>query len=155
MNKQEFLKKLKHELRNLKKEERNKYVEYYDEIISDIMEHGISEEEAIAKQGGIEKIVGDILANTNPENLKNRDWRGFALLAGTIVLLMSSIISLILKIQFKANMSTAVGVIGGADGPTSIFIAGRMGTPWGLYIATAVVVIVTIIYFVKKHRKDI
>ena len=36
MSKQEFLKKLKYELRKLKKEERNKYIEYYDEIISDI-----------------------------------------------------------------------------------------------------------------------
>ena len=61
MSKQEFLKKLKKELRKLKKEERNKYIEYYDEIISDIMEHGVSEEEAIARQGSIEKIVGDIL----------------------------------------------------------------------------------------------
>ena len=49
MSKQEFLKKLKHELRKLKKEERNKYIEYYDEIISDIVERGVSEEEAIAR----------------------------------------------------------------------------------------------------------
>ena len=153
MSKQEFLKKLKHELRKLKKEERNKYIEYYDEIISDIMERGVSEEEAIAKQGSIEKIAGDILANTNPANLKNRDWRGLALVAVSIILLMSSIIPLILKIQFETSMSTSIGVIGGADGPTSIFIAGKLGTPWGLYIATAVVIVVTIVYFVKKRRR--
>ena len=53
-NKQ-YMIQLKYELRKLKKEERNKYIEYYDEIISDIVERGASEEEAIAKQGNIEK----------------------------------------------------------------------------------------------------
>lgn len=66
---------------------------------------------------------------------------------------MSSIFPLILKMQFDMSMSTAVGVIGGADGPTSIFIAGKLGTPWGLYIANAVVIVVTIVYFVKKRRR--
>lgn len=153
MSKQEFLKKLKYELRKLKKEERNKYIEYYDEIISDIVELGASEEQAVAKQGNVEKIAGDILTNTNPTNLKNRDWRGVALVAVSVILLMSSIFSLILKIQLDMSMSTAVGVIGGADGPTSIFIAGKLGTPWGLYIATVVVIIITIVYFVKKRRR--
>ena len=153
MSKQEFLKKLKYELRKLKKEERNKYIEYYDEIISDIVERGASEEEAIAKQGNIEKIARDIFANTNPTNLKNRDWRGFALVAVSIILLMSSFFPLMLKMQLEMSMSTAVGVIGGADGPTSIFIAGKLGIPWGLYVATAVVIVVTIVYFVKKRRR--
>ena len=138
-------------MRKLKKEERNKYIEYYDEIISDIVERGASEEEAIAKQGNIEKIARDILANTNPTNLKNRDWRGFALVAVSVILLMSSIFPLILKMQL--DMSMAVGVIGGADGPTSIFIAGKLGIPWGLYVVTAVVIVVTIVYFVKKRRR--
>lgn len=89
MNKQEFLKKLRHELQKLEKDERNKYIEYYDEIISDIMECGVLEEEAIAKQGNVEKIARDILANTNPANLKNRDWRGFALVIVSIILLMA------------------------------------------------------------------
>ena len=93
------------------------------------------------------------VANTNPTNLKNRDWRGFALVAVSIILLMSSFFPLMLKMQLEMSMSTAVGVIGGADGPTSIFIAGKLGIPWGLYVATAVVIVVTIVYFVKKCRR--
>lgn len=153
MNKQEFLTGLKHKLKKLKKEERNKYIEYYDEIISDIVESGVSEEEAIKRQGSIEQIAGHILSNTNPVYLKNRDWRGIILVVVSVILLAVCIIPAFLQWQFETSMSTAVGIIGGADGPTSIFVAGKLGTPWGLYIATAVVVITTIVYFVKKRRK--
>lgn len=154
MNKQEFLKKLKYELRKLKKEERNKYIEYYDEIISDIMERGVSEEEAIVRQGSVEKIAGDILSNTNPSNLKIKDWRGIVLIVASLILSISCLVRFIFKLQLNMSMSTSVGVIGGADGPTSIFIAGKIGTPWGLYIVTAIVLIATIVYFVRKHKRN-
>lgn len=62
MNKQAFFKQVKYKLRRLKKEERKRYVEYYNEMISDVMESGVSEEEAIAKQGSVEQIAEDILA---------------------------------------------------------------------------------------------
>lgn len=69
------------------------------------------------------------------------------------VLVLGSAVSLYLDMQMKEALSASVGIIGGADGPTSVFVAGRLGTPWGLYIVTVVVVIVTIIYFVKKHKR--
>ena len=50
-------------------------------------------------------------------------------------------------------MSTAVSIIGGADGPTSIFIAGKIGTPWGLYVITVIVVVVTLFHFLQKYKK--
>ena len=134
MNKKTFLKRLKYELRKLKKEERNKYIEYYDEIISDIVEHGATVEEAVAKQGDIKKIAEDILASINPENLKNKDWRGVTLVVVSLVLLACCVVPFMLKMLFGMSMGTAVSVIGGADGPTSIFVAGKIGTPWGLCI---------------------
>ena len=153
MMKEIFLKKLSHELRKLKKEERKKYIEYYDEIISDIVESGVPEEEAIAKQGDIEKIAADILANANPADLKKRDWKGFALVTASAVLLLLSFAPVLLRMHLQIGLTTSVGIIGGADGPTSIFIAGKIGTPWGLYITTAVVVIATVVYFWKKWKR--
>lgn len=153
MTKEIFLKKLSHELCKLKKEERKKYIEYYDEIISDIVESGVPEEEAIAKQGDIEKIAADILANANPADLKKRDWKGFALVTASAVLLLLSFAPVLLRMHLQIGLTTSVGIIGGADGPTSIFIAGKIGTPWGLYITTAVVVIATVVYFWKKWKR--
>ena len=153
MSKQEFLKKLENKLRKLKKEEREKYVEYYDEIISDVMEKGISEEEAIAKQGSIEQIAEEILANTNPENIQNKDWRGIVLVIVSIIMVACCMIPLALGKQFQMQMNASVGIIGGADGPTSIFVAGKMGVPWGIYVATIIVLVVTVAYFAKKYKK--
>lgn len=153
MNKQEFLKGLKRKLKPLKKEECDKYIEYYDEIISDIVESGVSEEKAITRQGSIEQIAEEILANVNPTSLKSKDWRAIALTVASVILLLSCVVLLCLQMQFSMNWNTSVGIIGGADGPTSIFLVGKIGKPWGLYVATAVVVVVTIIYFVKKYKK--
>ena len=51
-------------------------------------------------------------------------------------------------------MESAVVVIGGADGPTSVFIAGRIGPSAILLPLAGIAVIVTILYFlVKKFRK--
>ena len=63
MNKQEFLTKLNRQLKCLKKTERKKYIEYYEEIISDIVENGESEENAIARQGKPEQIAREIENN--------------------------------------------------------------------------------------------
>lgn len=150
MNKQEFLKKLRRGLRKLKKDERNKYIEYYDEIISDIMDNGVSEADAVEKQGSVGKISRDILAAASPASLRIRDWRAVTLTFASGFMLLICIIPAMIKAQYEVQMS---GVIGGADGPTSIFIAGRLGTPWGLYIATALVVCATVIYFIRKRKE--
>jgi len=51
MKKEQFIKNLRYSLRKLKKDEREKY----EEIISDMIENGVSEEEAVAHQGETKK----------------------------------------------------------------------------------------------------
>lgn len=55
MKKEQFIKNLRYSLRKLKKDEREKYLAYYEEIISDMIENGVSEEEAVAHQGETKK----------------------------------------------------------------------------------------------------
>lgn len=51
--------------------------------------------------------------------------------------------------------AAAISIIGGADGPTSIFLAGKVGPPVdGLLIALLCAVIVTVVYVVVKKRKE-
>lgn len=51
--------------------------------------------------------------------------------------------------------AASIAIIGGADGPTSIFLAGKIGPPVdGLLIALFAAVIVTVVYVVVKKRKD-
>ena len=41
MKKEQFIKNLRYSLRKLKKDEREKYLAYYEEIISDMIENGV------------------------------------------------------------------------------------------------------------------
>lgn len=153
MTKQEFLKKLKSKLKGLNRVERDKYIEYYDEVISDIVESGFSEEEAIEKQGSVDQVAEEILANVNPAGLRQKDGKGTALIIVSTCMVFVSLIALISEITFKMQFNTAVGIIGGADGPTSIFVAAKTGYSWGLYIVTVIVVIFTVVYHNKKRNK--
>jgi len=63
MKKKDFLDKLRDEIRNLPYDEVEKTIAYYDEIISDRMEDGSSEDEAVASCGTPENIARDLLAN--------------------------------------------------------------------------------------------
>lgn len=57
MNKNEFMKKLSRRLRVVRAEERERTLSFYDEMISDAVEEGLSEEQAIEKLGGIDTIA--------------------------------------------------------------------------------------------------
>lgn len=59
--KKQFLKQLNRELRPLKKEERIKCLNNYEEIILDKMENGITEENAVSDLGNVKQIAKDIL----------------------------------------------------------------------------------------------
>ena len=63
-------------------------------------------------------------------------------------------ILLFFGIDAKIQEKQAITIIGGADGPTSIFIAGKVGTGDILIgLAAAVVVIVLIVWLVGRKKK--
>lgn len=59
--KRQFFKELNRKLRRLRKAERKKYIESYDEMIADKTEHGYSEESAIKSFGTVDDIAEKIL----------------------------------------------------------------------------------------------
>lgn len=62
MNRLEFLKLLEKELSGLPKDDINKTIDYYNEIISDMIDDGMSEESAIESLGSVEEIVNVTLS---------------------------------------------------------------------------------------------
>lgn len=149
MNKKIFLKTLKRELRALNSSELQKNISYYDEIIADMMESGLSEEAAIEKIGAPQKIAEEILENTSPENMRKKDILGMFLICASIITAILSVISVIRQYIF---MNSAISIIGGADGPTSIFIAGRIGTP-RIWMVALVIILITVIYKIFRIYK--
>lgn len=61
MNKVAFTDELYHLLKPLPKAERQQYIDYYEEMIDDRMEDGLSEEEAVAALGSAADIATQIL----------------------------------------------------------------------------------------------
>lgn len=145
MNKVQFLKCLNRQLHGLKRTERKKYINDYEEMISDMVENGMTEQEAIMKLGDIRKICSEIL-----ENSESRycwiDWKGMVLIAASALLLLLSICRILLS-----NVSSII--IGGADGPTSVFLAGKIPQVSRLYIITGIALLVTGIYLIIRKLK--
>lgn len=61
MNKGEFLNQLASCLEKMNNAEKNKFITYYDEMISDYVENGVTEEEAVEKIGTPKKIAEVLL----------------------------------------------------------------------------------------------
>ena len=62
MNKQEYLAALRRVLEQMPPEEREKQLAYYDELICDMCEDGMSEEEAAARLGDPNAVAQELLA---------------------------------------------------------------------------------------------
>lgn len=64
MSKAQFLQELTAGLQQLPPEEVARQRDYYDELLSDMVEDGMSEEEAVAKLGSVQEIIQNILQDT-------------------------------------------------------------------------------------------
>lgn len=67
MNKSEFLKKLKSSLTRMTKEERERTLSYYSELIDDRIDSGATEEEAVGALGNIDEITAQILRDAEEQ----------------------------------------------------------------------------------------
>lgn len=148
MNKERFLRDLGRALRRLRKEERRRQLEYFDEIIGDMMEGGMSEEEAVRKMGVPGELAENILEQMPKESFKKADVTGLLLSGASLVC------ATVVLIFFRMNRGVSF-YMGGGDGPTSVFVAGRVGRPAALCAVTvlAAVATATAVYYVRKKRR--
>ena len=87
----------------------------YDQMISDLTD----------------RVADAFKRNGMPEEkLLKKDRLGPVLL---ILFLIAGGLSLFWAVRVRSHFPASVAVIGGADGPTSIFVAGYLGPAWGLY----------------------
>lgn len=52
----------------------------------------------------------------------------------------------------KSN-AKAISIIGGADGPTSVFLAGKIGDALGLGIFIFIIIVLIVAIYLYKKRK--
>ena len=85
MTRVEFLTQLDHKLSALSKEEADKYLDYYAEMLADRMEDGMSEEEAVASLESVDTIAARILGAEYTTPKRKTDGHRTAIIAICIV----------------------------------------------------------------------
>ena len=87
MTKEEYLAALKKRLSGLSEEDINERISFYEEIIDDRIEDGVSEEEAVASIGTVDSVVDQILSEIPVRKfVKNKVTEKRKSGAGTVVL---------------------------------------------------------------------
>ena len=80
-----------------------------------------------------------------------------AVLSGGYLLLQSVLLSfgmLLGTFRWTPGESASIGIIGGADGPTAIFVTTRTGFDWALLLAAAVLALCIIAFLrLRNCRK--
>ena len=156
MDKQAFLAALGKALSGLPKEDRERSLSFYEEMINDRMEDGASEEEAVAAIGSVEEITAQVLADIPLTKLvkakvkPNRALKGWEivllllgaplwlplLLTAVLLILMVYIIVWAVVITLYAvDLSLALA---GVSGIAAAFLYGFSGNAPGIAAALGV-----------------
>lgn len=89
MNKSDFLAALREKLNGVPEEDINKSLDFYEEMIDDRVEDGMSEEEAVEALGSMEEIINQILSEVSlPKLVKEKVRPKQTLKAWEVVLLV-------------------------------------------------------------------
>ena len=73
MNKQEFLAQLKNKLSGLPESDVEERLNFYGELIDDMIEEGASEAEAVASVGSVDDIASQIISEASPSKKENEE----------------------------------------------------------------------------------
>ena len=130
MNKQEFLRQLKAALCCLPEADSAKSVSFYEEIINDRMEDGMSEEEAVASLGDVQVIARQIIRETPivPKTfarVKNNDNK-----------VLFIVLAILLFPLWFPLLCTVFGLLLGAFGALFGIIIALFATVFGLGVAS-------------------
>lgn len=135
MNKNGFLKELSYHLQKMRAIEKNKFITYYDEIISDYIENGMPEEEAVSKVGGPKMIAEELLENHDYVKTKGSSIGSRILNVSLLILgfpLWGSLLlaGILLLLSFYVVLCCAPFITGvGCVGFFSTCIIGILGAP--------------------------
>lgn len=141
MSKQEFLNRLDQLLMSLPRDERVRMKVYYDEIIEDYIENGVSEEEAVAKLGSVGVVAEEILREGKHIIVTKEKMSGGAKVGITTLLVLGSplwgallLAALALLLAFYILLCVPVIICGAfAVAFLVVSIIGIIGTPFLLF----------------------
>ena len=130
MNKQEYLDALRCALAQMPGEEKEKQIAYYDELIQDMCEDGMSETEATARLGDPNAVAQELLAALPLSTLVKTRVRPlwFPLLSSAFVVVLSLLITLWALFVSYAAVVFALGLCAVAT-PLALVFGFAEGSP--------------------------
>lgn len=145
---------------NLPKEIRARVMSDFLSSIEARREAGQTDEEICAELGTSKKIAVELNEQMKEFAYRKSLWRflfaAFAVLAAGWILLSRLFLYFGMFLEtltwsFSPNHAASIGVIGGADGPTAIFVTGPAGFDWDIAIV-AVVLILSIAAYLRLRK---
>ena len=163
MNKQTYIKAVKRRL-NLPKEVKRRVMADFESDLEARLESGMTWEAITAELGSPKKAAAELNAQMKEYAYRKSPWRylfmALAVLSGGWLVLYAlfqrfGLLLNTLSITSYPVPSASIGIIGSADGPTSIFVAGVStgghGLDWDVALIMMILV-VSILAFLRLRR---
>lgn len=119
-------------------------------------EAGETEEEIFAELGTPKEAAAVLNEQMREYAYRKSPWRWAGLAAGLLsggYLMVNAILNGLLNLLFAVN-ANSVGVIGGQDGPTAIFVTTAPGVDWAAVLAVGVLIAGIIVWWRLGHLKQ-
>ena len=140
----------------LPRDVRRRVMEDLNSTIAERREAGQSDEQIMAELGKPQKVAEELNRQMQDYMLKKTPWRFVCLIAAAIafLLMMWDLFVDLLLSSFLTGVNDSVGIIGGADGPTAIFVTTATGPDWEFILFGAIFVLGIAGYFwLRRGRK--
>lgn len=126
---------------NLPREVKNRVMTDLQSSVAARREAGQTDAEIYAEMGTPEAVAAELNEQMKEYAYTKSKWRWAALAAAVIagaMLLFEGVVGLLVwLLNITINSPASVGVIGGADGPTAIFVTTSGGFNWLLWLLVA------------------
>ena len=126
---------------NLPKDIKNRCISDLQTTIQARMENSESWEEIQSSLGTPKEVAAELSEQMKEYVYRKSPWRYvFLALAILCALWLAWYLGLTMFTQIFANEAASLGVIGGADGPTAIFVTTSPGFDWDIVLATGLLI---------------
>lgn len=148
---------------NLPKEVKERVISDFESSITARLESGMTEAEVLTELGSPRKVAADLNEQMKEFAFRKSPWRfvfaGAAFLSAVWIVLSRVLMYFgmfleTFSISVHPNEAASVGIIGGADGPTAIFLTGPVGFDWDVAVMAVVLVVSILAYFRLRKCKQ-
>ena len=139
---------------NLPREIKARVMSDFLSAISARREAGLTDEEILRELGSPKAAASELNEQMKEFAYRKSPWRfAFLILAVVSGLCLLSYYLILWYISNSIPLDSSVGIIGGADGPTSVFVATSIGLDWDQILPSISLVVGLLGFFLLSRQK--